>query len=206
MLDGVMTMGENTAGYYDKPPAGDEHLYRQDENGKWVFAGALPEGVGDVNSDAKGSGARYNSGKPPMHYIPFRQQLILFDRYLDNRRDIRLVMQKLAEFEAGGDSAIWDILMHLVELSDIHDATYVWDYGAKKYAAFNWAKGMAWSIPLACISRHIQAIIVHGEEFDEESGCKHWGHVVCNLLMLEHYSVFYREGDDRPPASVFERD
>ena len=31
---------------------------------------AAAPAVGDVNSNAKGSGARYNAGKPPLHMIP----------------------------------------------------------------------------------------------------------------------------------------
>ena len=29
------------------------------------------ENVGDVNSEEKGSGARYNKGKAPLNFIPF---------------------------------------------------------------------------------------------------------------------------------------
>src|SRR3990167_1241873 len=35
-----------------------------------LFADSEAPAVGDVNSEAKGSGARYNNGKPPMEYIP----------------------------------------------------------------------------------------------------------------------------------------
>ena len=29
----------------------------------------------------------------------------------------------------------------------------VWAYGAEKYAAWNWMKGMDWSVPIGCIMR-----------------------------------------------------
>ena len=154
----------------------------------------MKEGIGDVNSDAKGSGARYNEGKPPMHYIPLRQQLIVWKGY--KSFGYGRIMEELSAFEQR-EVKMWNVIS-LLTLNDLREATYVWDYGAKKYAPWNWAKGMAWSVPLACISRHMQAILVC-EELDPESGCSHWGHIVCNLLMLEHYEWFYPEGDDRPP-------
>jgi len=168
------------------------------EPGEWVKIDQC--GIGDVNSDERGSGARFNSGKPPMNYIPLRQQIIVWRGYERFTQHHRRVMDELAKFEHG-EVPMWNVIS-LLTLDDLSVSTYVWEYGAEKYAAFNWAKGMKWSIPLACISRHMQAIL-RGEELDEESGHPHWGHVVCNLLMLEHYGKFYREGDDRPPKEVF---
>lgn len=82
--------------------------------------------------------------------------------------------------------------MHLFD-----EVCLVWEYGAKKYAAWNWAKGMAWSVPYACICRHLFAWW-RGEEKDAESGFSHLAHVVCNVMMLLHYRNSYKEGDDRP--------
>lgn len=160
----------------------------------------LKGSVGDVNSTEKGSGARYNSGKPPMAYIPIRQQIIVWMGYRNFSGHTLLVMEKLALFEEG--KGTMGEVIAVLNTQDLEVASYVWDYGAKKYAAFNWAKGMAWSIPMACISRHMTAIL-RGEAVDDESGCAHWGHVVCNLLMLEHYSHYYQEGNDLPPPEVF---
>ena len=160
----------------------------------------VPDGVGDVNSTEKGSGARYNAGKPPMAYIPLRQQLIVMKGYKRFDERIKLILQELIRFEQR-EVPMWNVIS-LLRTDDLIDASYVWAYGAQKYAPFNWAKGMKWSIPLSCISRHLQAIL-KGEELDDESGCKHWGHVVCNLLMLEHYEQYYDQGDDRPPAEAF---
>jgi len=109
-------------------------------------------GIGDVNSNAKGSGARYNTGKADLSLIP---------------------------------------------LSTLEDEAKVWMYGTKKYKAFNWMKGMAWSVPLACALRHIAAFQA-GEDIDSESGQPHLAHAMCNLRMLTLYSKTYLEGDDRP--------
>jgi hypothetical protein len=71
------------------------------------------------------------------------------------------------------------------------------EIGAKKYAPWNWAKGMAWSIPIACILRHT-AKYMRGEILDKESGQSHMAHVIANALMLLHYENTFTEGDDRP--------
>lgn len=110
------------------------------------------ETVGDVNSTARGSGARYNGGKADLSLIP---------------------------------------------LCTLEDEARVWMYGKRKYAAWNWAKGMDWSIPLACALRHLSAW-QRGEDTDPESGLPHLAHAMCNLRMLTLYSMTYPEGDDRP--------
>jgi len=109
--------------------------------------------VGDVNSQERGSGARYNSGKADFSLIP---------------------------------------------LCTLEDEAKVWEYGAKKYAAHNWMKGMPWSVPFACAMRHMAAW-QKGEENDPESGLPHLAHAMCNLRMLTLFSKTYIEGDDRPP-------
>lgn len=112
--------------------------------------------IGDVNSSEKGSGARFNGGKPDFSLIP---------------------------------------------LSTLEDEARVWGYGKQKYAAWNWAKGMAWSVPLACALRHLAAW-QRGEDTDPESGLPHLAHVACNIRMLTLYSKTYPEGDDRPPKDL----
>lgn len=118
--------------------------------------GVLNKGIGDVNSDAKGSGARYNTGKADLSLIP---------------------------------------------LVTLEEEAKVWEYGKAKYAAWNWAKGMNWSVPYACALRHLSAW-QRGEEIDPESGQSHLAHVMCNIRMLMLYSKTYKEGDDRPPKEL----
>jgi hypothetical protein len=107
--------------------------------------------IGDVSSNERGSGARFNDGKPAMELVP------------------------LMAFE---------------------DCARVFDYGRRKYADWNWAKGMPWSAPFACLMRHMAAW-QRGEELDPESGLPHLGHAMCNLVMLSTFARTYREGDDR---------
>lgn len=117
-----------------------------------VGFGKCDAGIGDVTSQEKGSGARFNAGKPDYSLMPM------------------WCMDGVAQ---------------------------VWMYGQKKYAAWNWAKGMPWSAPYASLMRHLIAW-QQGIETDEESGLHHLDHAMCNLLMLKHYTAHYPEGDDRP--------
>lgn len=91
--------------------------------------------------------------------------------------------------------------LSLIPLCTLEDEARVWMYGKKKYAAWNWTKGMPWSVPLACALRHLAAW-QRGEDIDQESGEPHLAHVMCNLRMLMLYSKTYQEGDDRPPKEM----
>lgn len=107
--------------------------------------------IGDVTSAERGSGARYNDGKPDLSLIP---------------------------------------------LETLYGEARVWEHGAKKYARFNWQKGMNWSVPLGSLLRHLAAWQA-GEDIDPESGENHLDHVACNIRMLRYYTDNYKEGDDR---------
>jgi hypothetical protein len=108
--------------------------------------------IGDVDSQERGTGARFNDGK---------------------------------------------VALDLVPLSALEDCARVFDYGRRKYAAWNWAKGMGWSDPYGCLLRHMAAWF-NGENNDPESGLPHLGHAMCNLVMLATFARTYHEGDDRP--------
>lgn len=112
----------------------------------------MSKGIGDVKSNTKGSGARFNEGKADYSLLP---------------------------------------------LCTLEDEVRVWMHGQKKYAAFNWAKGMPWSVPLACALRHLSQW-QQGKDLDDESGLPHLAHVMANIRMLTLYSRTYLEGDDRP--------
>lgn len=155
--------------------------------------------VGDVNSAERGSGARYNDGKVKMEYIPAHvlSGLLRFD-LSDNEK---YIAWNLADFEQYRDTKHLYNILDVIGLKDICD---VFHYGAQKYAPWNWAKGMAWSIPMACIKRHLLAI-GSGEAIDPESGLPHTGHIGCNVVMLLHFLRYYPEGDDLPPQAVFQQ-
>jgi len=169
--------------------------------------------IGDVNSNARGSGARYNDGKPKLEYVPARVlerfyawkfegwQHFMSDDVCRERCAALNALTGLARFEEGDVEGLYDALDALGQ-QGLEQACAQFHFGAQKYAAWNWAKGMVWSVPGACIKRHALAIF-HGESIDRESLVPHLGAIACNLVMLLHFVDHYPEGDDRPPAACF---
>ncbi len=159
------------------------------------------KGVGDVSSEEKGSGARFNAGKPPMELIP----VWIMAEAIGNRRhpqavvsekiEANLVMRALGSWQRGVGPA--SEILGVFDDSIWVDCARVFEYGKRKYAEWNWAKGMMWSIPTACAVRHLLAI-ESGEHNDPESGLPHRGHVACNIVMLAQYELTFKKGDDRP--------
>jgi len=157
-------------------------------------------GIGDVNSDAVGSGARYNAGKTPLELIPvWIMAEAMGNRESDNigvpEIEANAVMRGLGRWQRGSGPAT--AILGMFDDTIWEDCARVFEYGKRKYAEWNWAKGMAWSIPTACAMRHILAIS-RGELNDPESGLPHRGHVACNIVMLAQYEVTFKQGDDRP--------
>ena len=72
----------------------------------------------------------------------------------------------------------------------------VMTFGAEKYAAWNWAKGMSWSRVLDAAYRHMGAW-QEGEDVDPESGLSHLAHASCCLAFLIVYQAKEIGADDR---------
>jgi hypothetical protein len=147
--------------------------------------------VGDINSNEPGSGARYNDGKVPLDLVPVSVWLDTF-RFHGELCKAGQYLQAVQSWDRNKGNGI---PVYLYEADDLEVAAKVFDYGRKKYAAWNWAKGMPWSVPIGCALRHMIAIH-RGEMDDPESELPHWGHVMCNLIMLDHFIRYYPEGDD----------
>ncbi len=56
-------------------------------------------------------------------------------------------------------------------------------FGAVKYGARNWEKGLGWSRIHDALGRHLLAWQM-GERYDPESGLPHLGHATCCMMML----------------------
>ncbi len=164
--------------------------------------------VGNIDSTEKGSGARYNDGKPDYSLFVLKDFHETLELHYDtdstnDKTNASTTIRLLGEFQQTHDyKYLYDIL-DILESDDIAEATHVFTYGAVKYAKFNWLKGMQWSVPLACAVRHSLKIL-NGEDVDDESNRKHTGHIVCNILMLIHYSKHYKKGNDLPPVEYFQ--
>lgn len=175
--------------------------------------------VGDISSSAKGSGARYNADKTPYDVLPIQlllnwlaDQSDFVGRLPDSAEAATEVLAHLGSWQAGEDialdNAIAASLPHAKSkaLSQFADAARVFQHvttrPVKPYPKWNWMKGMAWSVPLGCVVRHLLAL-QGGEALDPETGISHWGHVQCNLIMLLHYRTAYPEGDDRPSSEWY---
>lgn len=166
-------------------------------------------GIGDLNSSDKGSAARFNAGKPPLHLIPLRimtRQMYLIannPRATTEQFHAPEIMEMLAEFqERNIDSPLdYAVMRANWDGNAWKDCAEVFDYGRKKYAAWNWAKGFNWSVVIDSAARHLMAMS-KGEVLDPESGLPHRGHVMCNLVMLATFELTHLEGDDRPAAGL----
>lgn len=156
--------------------------------------------VGSLEGVERGTGSRNNDGKVPVDLLPLQVLLpeqpgvLWFDHCLD----------EIARFQNGDDSALARALDHTCTepetygLDRYEPAARVFAFGAKKYARWNWCKGMSWSVCLGSAIRHIVYGLQRGETHDPESGLEHRGHIQCNLIMILAYMRNYREGDDRP--------
>jgi len=152
--------------------------------------------VGDIDSNDRGTGARFNDGKLPMQLVPVRYWRARWCGFVpDHLFD---ALTALMEFEESQLCGIRDWLCQRCPTEWMDDAVQVFEYGQRKYKAWNWAKGMAWSVPMGCILRHAKAIY-EGEQNDPESGLPHIGHIVCNMIMLDWFVEGYPEGNDLPP-------
>lgn len=188
-----------------EPTQANEVVSAQTNDGQpFPFDDIQPVGIGDITSAAKGSGARYNTGKPPLDLVPlsllaaYHQHRPDYDALSDEQKSAIAALDALGMFQAR-EGKLLDVLYALGD--GWGECAQVFEYGRRKYAAWNWAKGMPWSAPIACAARHLLAII-RGEHTDPESGLSHRGHVFCNIVMLGTYMGTFTEGDDRPAKGM----
>lgn len=85
---------------------------------------------------------------------------------------------------------------HLLPLDALQEICSVYDFGANKYAPWNWAKGLSWSDTQASLLRHLAAWSI-GEERDSESGLPHDVHIAWNAITLVAMRIRGIGKDDR---------
>lgn len=87
-------------------------------------------------------------------------------------------------------------MVELLPFEALVQVGQVLSFGAQKYAAHNWRKGMKWSRLLGAAIRHLFAW-GRGETTDPESGLPHLAHAACCVLFLLSYEVTKTGEDDR---------
>lgn len=87
--------------------------------------------------------------------------------------------------------------VHLLPMDALTEIAKVYDFGAKKYAPHNWAKGLKWDEGCkASLLRHLSDWSV-GVELDEESQLNHDLHIAWNAITLVAMRIRQIGEDDR---------
>ncbi len=86
--------------------------------------------------------------------------------------------------------------MSLLDRKWLEGTAKVLAFGANKYAANNWRKGISYSRLTDAALRHLHAYN-DGEENDPESGISHLYHASCCLMFLANMSETRPDLDDR---------
>lgn len=84
----------------------------------------------------------------------------------------------------------------LLPFDALTEVAAVLGYGAEKYSARNWERGITWGRLLGALLRHTYAW-AGGEEHDGESGHRHLAHAACCALMLLALTMRGVGTDDR---------
>lgn len=84
-------------------------------------------------------------------------------------------------------------LLHPAFLRAVAD---VLAFGARKYEAWSWLRGKAWSRDYAATLRHLTAWW-EGQDLDPETGLSHLAHAVCDVMFLFVSQHLGRGTDDR---------
>lgn len=88
----------------------------------------------------------------------------------------------------------------LVAGDAVEGVAKVLTFGANKYAARNWEKGIAYGRVFGAIMRHLWKWW-GGEDKDSETGLSHLDHAMCEIMFLSAYEKRGKNGtvqDDRP--------
>ena len=86
----------------------------------------------------------------------------------------------------------------LVPFQEMTDAyVRVAEFGAVKYAPWNWSKGLSRVQLCGSLLRHV-FLYIRGEDIDQDSGLNHTDHILWNASALSH-NVHWNLADGRRP-------
>lgn len=88
------------------------------------------------------------------------------------------------------------IPVELLPTQALEEVAKVLDFGRRKYASWNWAKGFKWTRLIGAAIRHLYAY-QRGEDKDPESGLSHAAHCACCILFLLQHELSNLGEDDR---------
>ena len=78
----------------------------------------------------------------------------------------------------------------LVHYKSMEPLVKVLEFGAAKYSAHNWQKGLNTTEILESMQRHLAAVL-DGETHDAESGLPHIGHIMCNAMFYSYFTQVF---------------
>lgn len=117
------------------------------------------------------------------------------------RRESAEALWNKTELKTGAKYDSGKVGLHLLPPEPLMEIAKVLDFGAKKYDAWNWSKGISYSRVYGALLRHLFAWW-KGEDTDPESGLKHLAHAGCCVLFLLQYSINRNDFDDRPKGEL----
>ena len=94
--------------------------------------------------------------------------------------------------------------MALLSTYALTETSKVLNYGADKYGADNWRKGIAWRRLTGAALRHVLAFN-DGEDNDPETGLSHLAHAMCMVMFALESTQTHRELDDRYKGEFYRK-
>jgi hypothetical protein len=89
------------------------------------------------------------------------------------------------------------VMLHLLPPGPLCDVARVREFGASKYAPWDWTIGRNWTDYYDAVLRHMFAWQT-GQDNDPESGLPHLAHACCTSLFLLEFARSGKGLDNRP--------
>lgn len=144
-----------------------------------------------------GQAVKADGSKTRYELIPAEVWKLMLD-FPDDRVGsfAEVALDTLIAYQRGSDICFTDFFRYSASQEAMDCMTDVLEFGAQKYAAWNWIKGMPHSRVVGSALRHIVEI-ANGNYTDEESGLTQLGHLCCNMLFLKYFVELHPHLDDR---------